>query len=218
LAVTRPKRLQRPKTPTNTTGQAEFKGRKKTVMRVFFLKSSPVRSSLRSGPHAASGFTLDFRKPAPWYPTARALQSGRITTKKGEIMQKQSQPQTTNNPKERDASVQIREGRHTPGPWKSKYVGSGFEITSDKGGYIADIFCVARNHTNMEDDAQLIAAAPELLAELEAAEQIILAMLNVMTQEQKTAADEKLTLAGVSTGGMTRYHERRAVIAKAHGQ
>jgi hypothetical protein len=190
LAVTRPKRLQRPKTPTNTTGQAEFKGRKKTVMRVFFLKSSPVRSSLRSGPHAASGFTLDFRKPAPWYPTARALQSGRITTKKGEIMQKQSQPQTTNNPKDRDASVQIRAGRHTPGPWQKD---GKFILTDRDLNYVniatVDLGWIDREEEN-EANRNLIAAAPELLAELEAAEQIIMAMLNVMTQEQKSAADE----------------------------
>lgn len=43
-------------------------------------------------------------------------------------MQKQSQPQTTNNSNVRDASVQIRAGRHTPGPYdKYRAILTGIE-------------------------------------------------------------------------------------------
>lgn len=53
---------------------------------------------------------------------------------------------------------------------------------------------------------------PALLSELQKAEQIILAMLNVMTAAQKSKVHARLDAAGVSGEGMTRHHERHAVI------
>jgi hypothetical protein len=91
-------------------------------------------------------------------------------------MQKQSQPQTTNNPKERDASVQIREGRHTPGPWKpDRKYGLGrdgkwqdFKITGpDKRSICSCSPASKREGEQIEANAHLIAAAPELLEALE---------------------------------------------------
>jgi hypothetical protein len=56
---------------------------------------------------------------------------------------------------------------------------------------------------------------PVLLSELQKAEQIILAMLNAMTSPQKSKVHARLDAAGVSGEGMTRHHERRAVIDAA---
>ncbi|MBJ7309932.1 hypothetical protein ACFOLJ_08260 [Rugamonas sp. CCM 8940] len=54
-----------------------------------------------------------------------------------------------------------------------------------------------------------------LLAELRHANTIIKAMLNAMTLQQKAKVHEKLDAAGVSGEGMTRHHERAAVIEAA---
>lgn len=63
-----------------------------------------------------------------------------------------------------------------------------------------------------EANARLIAAAPELLAELKEAHQIIGALLNLLT------VDQKVELAKLDTGdGAVRYHPRRAAIEKAEG-
>lgn len=57
--------------------------------------------------------------------------------------------------------------------------------------------------------------APTLLVELQKADQIILAMLNAMTTAQKSKVHAQLEADGVSGEGMTRHHERRAVIVAA---
>jgi hypothetical protein len=56
---------------------------------------------------------------------------------------------------------------------------------------------------------------PVLLSELQKADQIIIALLNAMTLAQKTKVAARLDAAGVSGEGMTRHHERRAVIVSA---
>ena len=53
-----------------------------------------------------------------------------------------------------------------------------------------------------------------LLQELIYAHFIIGALLNHMTTEQKVAAAKVLEENGVSEEGMTRFHERRAVIER----
>lgn len=58
----------------------------------------------------------------------------------------------------------------------------------------------------------------ELLAELEAAHTIIRNALTVMTPEQKAMWGRGNESAGVEGEGVTRYHEREAVIAKATGK
>jgi hypothetical protein len=52
-----------------------------------------------------------------------------------------------------------------------------------------------------------------LVIELGKAELIIHAMLNAMTLEQKMLVAAQLEASGVSPDGMTRAHERRAVLA-----
>ncbi|MET3132631.1 hypothetical protein AAKU55_002908 [Oxalobacteraceae bacterium GrIS 1.11] len=58
-------------------------------------------------------------------------------------------------------------------------------------------------------------AASRLLIELQHADCIILSMLNAMTIQQKAKVHEQLDAAGVSGEGMTRHHERRAVMEAA---
>jgi hypothetical protein len=58
--------------------------------------------------------------------------------------------------------------------------------------------------------------AQHLLAELQHAETIIKTMLGAMTVQQKIKVGAQLEAAGVAGEGMTRYHERRAVIEAAN--
>ncbi|MDZ5455022.1 hypothetical protein [Azohydromonas lata] len=57
----------------------------------------------------------------------------------------------------------------------------------------------------------------ELLQELQRAEPIILAMLNVMTDEQKALVFQQLQAANIVDDAMTRHHERREMIKRAMG-
>jgi hypothetical protein len=67
----------------------------------------------------------------------------------------------------------------------------------------------------------MVQFAPDSLAhspvvnELRKADRIINVMLNIMTLAQQNAAGAKLEAEGVSPDGMTRAHERRAVLAAA---
>lgn len=66
--------------------------------------------------------------------------------------------------------------------------------------------------------AALLAAAPDLLAELKAAHRIIRNALAVMTTTQKAAWGERNDSDGCDGEGVTRANEREAVIAKAEGR
>jgi len=57
--------------------------------------------------------------------------------------------------------------------------------------------------------------APALLAELRHADTIIKAMLRAMSIQQKARVAEQLEADGVVTDGMSRHHERAAIIAAA---
>ena len=61
------------------------------------------------------------------------------------------------------------------------------------------------------------AAAPDMLAELQAAHTIIRNALACMTTEQKAQWGRLNAAAGVDGEGITRANERAAVIAKATG-
>ncbi|RJF99058.1 hypothetical protein [Noviherbaspirillum saxi] len=95
-------------------------------------------------------------------------------------------------------------------PWTKREHANGIAIVA---GDLNSANVIAREVR--AEHADLIAAAPDLLAELLAAEKIILAMLNVMTLEQKAQVHAKLDKDGVANEGMTRYHERRKALAKA---
>jgi BarA-like signal transduction histidine kinase len=67
-------------------------------------------------------------------------------------------------------------------------------------------------------NARLIAAAPEMLDELERANRIIHVLLNNVPSNLKPSIAEKLLQEGISDEGMTRSNEREAVIKKAKGE
>jgi len=60
-----------------------------------------------------------------------------------------------------------------------------------------------------------MSATVSLLAELRHADHIIKTMLNAMTVQQQARVGAKLEADGVAGEGMTRHHERAAVIAAA---
>ena len=64
-------------------------------------------------------------------------------------------------------------------------------------------------------NAALLAAAPELLHELERAEAVIQTMLDFMSTERKVHVAAALIAAGIAGKDATRYHERWAVIKRA---
>lgn len=129
--------------------------------------------------------------------------------------------------------------KHTPGPWvfdgrsgiyavefrqpgKVFTMEDGTEVPSTEGLVALPYSCGATTaegvRANHQANARLIAAAPELLSELQKAHQIILNALAVMTTEQKIRWAEMNGNNGVDGEGTTRYHERAAVIAKATGE
>jgi len=127
--------------------------------------------------------------------------------------------------------------KHTPGPWQvsrdndttltivapwSDKVRPGCEGWGDyRGIHTATLThhsgegAVPREHA--EANARLIAAAPELLSELQKAHQIILNALALMTFEQKGEWARANSRDGCIGDGTTRYHERAEAIAKAVG-
>lgn len=115
---------------------------------------------------------------------------------------------------------------HTPGPWvvaETAPDDEGYPETVIRGmGGLAGV-AVAIDFGSLpgmrEANATLIAAAPELLAELRSAHQIIKVMLSCMTITQKLDAADKVERLGLigPSGGTTRFHEREDLIAKATG-
>ncbi len=73
----------------------------------------------------------------------------------------------------------------------------------------------SRATTSTQSHTQITDTAACLLSELKKAEQIIPAMLATMSAAQKLKLAAQLDAAGISGEGMTRHHERRAVIEAA---
>ncbi len=99
--------------------------------------------------------------------------------------------------------------QHTPGPWKYER----FQTTADtwlierrdsgRKSFIAETHCTLGHGGNAEANARLIAAAPELLAALEACEKHMTHSLVELNQ---------------GNGGMvSATHRARAAVAKAKG-
>jgi hypothetical protein len=106
--------------------------------------------------------------------------------------------------------------KHTPGPWKQE---AGAILTSDTSPANPRP-CIALLSTAWRSEQYvanglLIAAAPDLLAELVAAHCILRNALQIMTIEQKTAWGRLNEAAGIAGEGVTRYHERATAIASA---
>ncbi len=103
-------------------------------------------------------------------------------------------------------------GKHTPGPWKAEWYFNRAELVKSKYGTT-----LVLGQECLSADLVLMAAAPELLNELEMAHRIILNTLALMTNAQKMGLAERNHQDGLAGAGATRYHERLAAIAKATG-
>lgn len=102
---------------------------------------------------------------------------------------------------------------HTPGPWKVRKSIHGERYAVVQIG--AD-----ENYTTLElepADANLIAAAPDLLTELEAAHRLLSLALGCMTTAGQAKFARQSEIAGLGADGASRHHERAAVLAKATG-
>jgi hypothetical protein len=109
--------------------------------------------------------------------------------------------------------------QHTQGPWKVIEVamlGHAGDHVADMSNGLMVIPCFGRLGDPLAD-ARLIAAAPELLAELQKAHKIILNALALMTFEQKSEWARSNAREGVIVDGTTRATDRLEVIAKATG-
>lgn len=120
------------------------------------------------------------------------------------------------------------EKAYTPGPWAVEYKINGEFTYSPRIVVGPAVVPYCAGYSSAEQDAafkveaeanaRLIASAPELLSELEAARDIIHNALSLMTTAQKSEWGRLNEAAGVEGEGVTRRHERDAVIAKATGK
>ena len=106
--------------------------------------------------------------------------------------------------------------KHTPGPWKEA---AGAILTADTSPDNprppVALLSTAWRSEQYVGNCCLIAAAPDLLAELIAAHEIIVNALRVMSSEQKRALARQNEAAGIAGEGIARYCERAAAIARA---
>ncbi len=117
--------------------------------------------------------------------------------------------------------------KHTPGPWQTddREPGDQFRHVLDCGGHRAflaklpleEVYEDKSFRDEQEANARLIAAAPELLAELRAAHQIINHAYIVMSKKQIDMWRELNALHNLNGQGLGRDGMRAAVIAKAGG-
>ena len=115
--------------------------------------------------------------------------------------------------------------RHTPGPWftfaNGQCIGGpagplGNPSGADTAG-LAHCGMGLRTGSEIKANARLIAAAPELLAELQMAHRLLQIALKHMGGERQSLFAAESEREGLGTEGATRFHERAAVIAKAAG-
>ena len=106
--------------------------------------------------------------------------------------------------------------KHTPGPLRASFTKIS-DVIAENGALVAK----CNNLTglvNLQANARLFAAAPDLLNELRAAHQIIRNALNLMTLDQKLEWASANEAGDVSGEGATRANEREAAIKKATGE
>lgn len=107
--------------------------------------------------------------------------------------------------------------KHTLGPWVLEQEADGDIIVSPSN---SREYAICRMLSpSPEANARLIAAAPELLAELEKANRIIINALNVMTPASRRKWDEKNEKENLKDGwALTRNDAREKAIRKARGE
>lgn len=116
-------------------------------------------------------------------------------------------------------------GQHTPGPWfafaNATCVGGPVGILGNPSGAdtagIAHCGMALRTGNEVQANARLIAAAPEMLDELQKAHRLLQLALKHMSGERASLFAAESEREGLGTDGATRYHERAAAIAKATG-
>lgn len=112
--------------------------------------------------------------------------------------------------------------KHTPGPWQfhGEHVDPEWHIVTSKPsplrGVIANVHIASGNERDLAD-ARLIAAAPELLDELQKAHRLLELALTHMGGERLCLFAAESEREGLGVDGATRRHERAAVIAKVAG-
>ncbi|MFJ1260100.1 hypothetical protein [Cupriavidus sp. CuC1] len=123
----------------------------------------------------------------------------------------------------------MNQHRFTPGPWAVFHDHADPATARDyaeirpvgtrrhDGESIAGLYLCDFPGSKQEANAQLIAAAPDLLHELRLAHTFIRNALAIMTPDQKSEWAARNILGGNDSDGTTRAHEREAVIAKATG-
>jgi len=112
--------------------------------------------------------------------------------------------------------------KHTPGPWEiGDYDEELQAVRIRAGGFVpltpAVALAAGLDKPRAYSNARLIAAAPDLLSELEKAHRIIGNALQVMSFGQKHEWAKLNAQDGVDGEGTTRANEREAAIAKAEG-
>lgn len=114
----------------------------------------------------------------------------------------------------------MSEFKHTSGPWTVKENHGSDEKNKFHSIHGPDGDRIASTWIGPHiGNANLIAASPDLLTELEAAHRIIVNALNIMTDEQKSQWSDLNERDGVKDGmAVTREHTRRSNIAKARGE
>lgn len=102
--------------------------------------------------------------------------------------------------------------KHTPGPWKAEKLGyDGFRITYNHEDGVKRYLC----HGHEEKNASLIAAAPELLAELNRCKNHLAFVLDGIARGQ----GGEIPIDGAAvTGGREAIASAKATIAKALGR
>ena len=112
----------------------------------------------------------------------------------------------------------MEQAKATPGPWFTGGTESGHvELLAAGPKRIGVLSKVGLSYGERRANADLVSAAPELLVELQKAHQIIRNALAVMTTTQKLEWGQRNAADGVDGDGITRAHEREAVIARATG-
>ena len=104
-------------------------------------------------------------------------------------------------------------GAHTKGPWRA----GGGTGCINQVAIEPTIGCAYGAGDEVEANARLMSAAPELLSELQAAHRLLSLALGCMTTAGQAKFARMSEIAGLGTDGATRHHERAAVIAKATG-
>ena len=107
---------------------------------------------------------------------------------------------------------EIDSSTHTPGPWyaqSSQHIDVGLLIKPIPGYVVA----VCDPLPNMQANAHLLAASPELLSELTKADQVMLIIMAHLTDEQKMRLNIDLANRGLTDHEQT----RRTTLIKATG-